>query len=49
MKLYCRVYQFIFRIVNKFLPLRKTQLIKGENAVIINYLLKSLQEENIKY
>lgn len=33
-KLYCRLYQFIFRIVTPFLPWRKPELLVGEGSLI---------------
>lgn len=33
-RVYCRIYQFIFRIVSPFLPWRKPELLTGENSLL---------------
>ena len=41
-KLFCRIYQFVFRLVAYLLPWRKPQLIEGENCLsILPRLIKS--------
>lgn len=45
-KLYCRIYQVIFKLVSYFLPWRKPQLLDGENS--LNKLPKLIKSKGIE-
>jgi alcohol dehydrogenase len=44
-KLYCRIYQSVFKLVSYFLPWRKPQLLEGENS--LNKLPSLIKTQNI--
>lgn len=44
-KLYCRIYQSVFKLVSYFLPWRKPQLLEGENS--LNKLPSLIKTKNI--
>jgi alcohol dehydrogenase len=45
-KLYCRIYQVVFKLVSYFLPWRKPQLLDGENS--LNKLPKLIKSKGIE-
>ncbi len=45
-KLYCRIYQKVFKLASVFLPWRKPELIEGKNKM--NTLLKMIKNKGIK-